>query len=633
MKKQLTFKNDIRKKLLQFSILPIIFLSVVFTIFIYITLEKSYEDAHLRILNTIDYRLNSFFDTTLEKIDDLKKDNMDRNELKFVFNHSEEFDAVIIMNQSGIIKESLFKKNQQSFKGFDYSNNKIFQKFMSNSKKPFFSNVYFSSLSNTRNISYIFEYKNEIYIINFNLKEFSKYIKYINKSFDGQILVIDKNGKYIIDTSQKIVNNKSFFNTSIYETVIKNNNQYDYVEFYDEVLKKDNFITFMINKNTSWIVILLDNSEELDEIILKINVLVLLFVFIMGFIILIAVSKVTEKIVKPLYGITDQMDMLSNNKINRTKYINENVEYPMFRKIIKSFNIMQDKVISREEELIKLNKNLEQKVKEKTVQLEEINKSLHERVDHEVKLNSQKERILFEQSKMASMGEMIGNIAHQWRQPLSLISTVSSGLKFKYEMGTFNEKEYVSSLEKILESTNYLSNTIDDFRNFFKTDKEVVEFSIQSVITKSINLMGNSFTSDNVSLELNINNQLVIGYENELLQSLLNILNNAKDALKEKEDNKVIIISTDIINDILRINIQDSAGGVPQDIINKIYEPYFTTKHQSQGTGIGLYMTKEIIVKHMNGQIEVSNTEFEYNNNKLTGALFSISIPLKLQKV
>ena len=231
------------------------------------------------------------------------------------------------------------------------------------------------------------------------------------------------------------------------------------------------------------------------------------------------------------------------------------------------------------------------------------------------------------------MGEMIGNIAHQWRQPLSLISTVSSGLKFKYEMGTFNEKEYVSSLEKILESTNYLSNTIDDFRNFFKTDKEVVEFSIQSVITKSINLMGNSFTSDNVSLELNINNQLVIGYENELLQSLLNILNNAKDALKEKEDNKVIIISTDIINDILRINIQDSAGGVPQDIINKIYEPYFTTKHQSQGTGIGLYMTKEIIVKHMNGQIEVSNTEFEYNNNKLTGALFSISIPLKLQKV
>jgi len=632
MKKQLTFKNDIRKKLLQFSILPIIFLSIFFTLFIYITLEKSYEDSHVRILNTIDYRLNTFFNETLEKVKHLKKDDMKLSEINFMFTHSEEFDSIMIMNKTGIIKKSFFKTNKQSFEGFDYSNNKIFKRFLNN-KKAFFSNVYFSSLSNSRNISYIFEYKENIYMINYNLNEFNKYIQYINKSFDGQIVVIDKNGKYIIDTSQRVVNNKSFFNTSIYENLIKKDNQYKYLEFYDEELKKDNFITFMINKDTSWIVALIDNSDELDYILLQIITLVLVFLIILGLAIIVGISKVTQKIVDPLYSITDQMDKLSNNEVSKTTYINGNVEYPMFKKIIVSFNIMQDKVLQREDELINLNKNLEEKVAEKTLELEEINKNLQKRIKHEIKLNTQKERIFFEQSKMASMGEMIGNIAHQWRQPLSLISTVSSGLKFKYEMNMFNEDEYVKSLDKILDSTTYLSNTIDDFRNFFKTDKEIVEFDINLLVNKAINLMGNSFSTNNIHLQLDVQNNLIKGYENELLQALLNILNNAKDALKDKETNKLISISTNINKDNIIIQIQDSAGGVPKNIINKIYEPYFTTKHQSQGTGIGLYMTKEIVVNHMQGIIEVKNTEIIYKETKLNGALFTITIPTTLEKI
>ena len=632
MKKQLTFKNDIRKKLLQFSILPILFLSIVFTIFIYITLEKSYEESHVRILNTIDYRLNSFFNETLEKVKHLKKDNMEISEINFMFKHSEEFDSVMVINQAGIIEKSFFRNNNQSFKGFDYSNNKIFERFLNNNKESFFSNVYFSSLSNSRNISYIFEYDKKIYMINYNLKEFNKYIQYINKSFDGKIVVIDKNGKYIIDTSQTLVNNKSFFNTSIYENLIKTDNEYKYLEFYDEELYKDNFITFMINKDTKWIVALFDNSDELDSILLQIIILVLVFVIVLGLVILAAISKVTHRIVDPLYSITDQMDKLSNNEIKKKTYINGNVEYPMFKKIIVSFNIMQDKVLHREEELIKLNKSLEEKVNEKTLELEEINKNLQKRIESEIKLNTQKERIFFEQSKMASMGEMIGNIAHQWRQPLSLISTVSSGLKFKHEMNMFNEKEYLNSLDKILDSTTYLSNTIDDFRNFFKTDKEIVEFNISLLINKAINLMGNSFSTNNIHLQLNIDNNFIKGYENELLQALLNILNNAKDALLEKSDNKLIIISTIITKDNIEIQIQDTAGGVPKNIINKIYEPYFTTKHQSQGTGIGLYMTKEIVSKHMQGTVEVKNNQIIYNDKKLNGALFSVIIPRILKK-
>jgi len=631
MKKQLTFKNDLRNKLWQFSILPILFLSLVFMAFIYLTLENSYEKDHIRILNSFEYRLNYFVKTTLKKINNLKNENMSKDEISFMFTNNNEFESMMILSQDGIVKKSFFKDTKTTFNGFDYSSNKIYKKFIKNKNKPFFSNINFSSLTNKRSISYIFEYNKDIYLINLNIKEISKYIRYLNSLFDGQIIVVDKNGKYLVNTRSANISNKSFFNTQLYTQVIKKYKQFQYIDYYDEKLKKDNHMTFMINKNTQWTIILLDNENKLDNIIRNISILLFIFISVLSLIIIYVASKVTSKIVKPIYDITNQMDKFSNDKHVNSAYLSEEIEYPMFKKIVKSFNKMQDKVVKRENDLIELNMSLEDKVKEKTIQLEQINNSLHKKVQHEIKLNTQKEKILFEQSKMAAMGEMIGNIAHQWRQPLSLISTVSSGLKFKYEMGMFNEKEYFNSLDKILNSTTYLSNTIDDFRNFFKKDKEINEFDIKKLINKAITLMGNSFTSNTINLKLNINNNLILGYENELLQAILNILNNAKDALKDKDSDKLIIISTLQDNENIKITIQDSANGVPANIINKIYDPYFTTKHQSQGTGIGLFMTKEIITKHMNGTIEVENKKFNFDNTEYYGAVFTISIPIKLE--
>jgi signal transduction histidine kinase len=632
MKTKLTFKNDIRNKLWQFSILPVLLLSTIFMLFIYFTLANSYEKSHTRILNSFEYRLNYFFKTTLKKMQYLKHQNIEQREVDIMFKYNNEFESIIILNQKGIVKRSFFKNKNTSFNGFDYSNNKIYKKFIKNNKKPFFSNINFSSFTNKRSISYIFEYKNEIYLVNLNIKEFSKYVQYLNNSFDGQIIVVDKNGKYLINTRSKDMSNKSFFNTQLYNDVIKRNKQFKYIDYYDKVLNKNNHLTFMINQNTNWTIILLDNYDKLDTILLKISMFLVLFIIILSLIIIYVASRVTSKIVNPIYEITNQMNKFSSENNQCTSYINEDIDYPMFKNIVKSFNKMQDKVAKRENDLLKLNMSLEDKVKEKTLQLEQINNNLHKKVQHEIKLNTQKEKILFEQSKMASMGEMIGNIAHQWRQPLSLISTVSSGLKFKYEMGMFNEKEYISSLDKVLNATSYLSNTIDDFRNFFKKDKEINEFDIKKLIDKSIVLMGNSFTSNNINLKLNIESILLYGYENELLQGILNILNNAKDALKEKDSDKVIIISTTSKNDCLEITIHDSANGIPQNIIDKIYEPYFTTKHQAQGTGIGLFMTKEIITKHMNGKIEVENKKFKLENIEYEGALFTITIPLDLRE-
>jgi len=249
-------------------------------------------------------------------------------------------------------------------------------------------------------------------------------------------------------------------------------------------------------------------------------------------------------------------------------------------------------------------------------------------VEHE----KQNEMMLHQQSKMASMGEMIGNIAHQWRQPLSSISTIASGINAQKEYEIFDESSLMPSMDKIVEQTQYMSKTIDDFRNFFKNDKEKILFSLDDAIEQNISLVETSLKNNNINFITNLDHKIELyGYKNELTQAFINIINNAKDQLVKSDniDNKIIKIETMILNNMIHIKIIDNGGGVPDDIIGKVFEPYFTTKHQSQGTGIGLFMTHEIIVKHFNGTLEVTNVEFEYLNKKYTGAQFDIALAIE----
>ena len=241
------------------------------------------------------------------------------------------------------------------------------------------------------------------------------------------------------------------------------------------------------------------------------------------------------------------------------------------------------------------------------------------------------EKILYQQSKMASMGEMIGNIAHQWRQPLSVISTIASGIMVQKEYGMFKEDHLVDDMDKIVKQTAHMSKTIEDFRDFFKSDKEKILFNVKDTIRQNIDLIEASFKNHNITIDPKINQDIeLFGYQNELTQALINILNNAKDQLikLDKEELKLVSIETIIQNNMVEINITDNGGGVPKDIIDKVFDPYFTTKHQSQGTGIGLYMTHEIIVKHFNGQLYVTNVDFTYENKTYTGARFTIALPM-----
>ncbi len=261
----------------------------------------------------------------------------------------------------------------------------------------------------------------------------------------------------------------------------------------------------------------------------------------------------------------------------------------------------------------------------------DLNKNLEDKVSFQIEKLRQKDNLLFQQSKLAAMGEMLGNIAHQWRQPLSAISSIATGTKIQKEINCLSDKDLISSLDNINHTVQYLSETIEDFRNFFNPNNGgLSEFDVELIIDKTLKLMSSQLSKNETEVILNVENYRLLSYENELIQVLINILNNARDALLKKEDNerKLIFINAYKKENRYCIEMLDSAGGVHKDILERIFEPYFTTKHQSQGTGIGLYMSEEIVKKHLHGTLSVKNENYEYGNEKFQGAKFSIQIPI-----
>jgi signal transduction histidine kinase len=265
--------------------------------------------------------------------------------------------------------------------------------------------------------------------------------------------------------------------------------------------------------------------------------------------------------------------------------------------------------------------------------LKKLNKQLNEKVKLEIEKNSHQNQILNQQAKMASMGEMIGNIAHQWRQPLSVISITATGLKFRKEFEEVSDEEITEALDSINNTSQFLSKTIDDFRTFFENNSIPIEITISNTVDKSLEIIGVQFVSKEINIVTNIEDIEIVTLENELIQVLINILNNAKDAFNNIETMKYIFIDAFSKDKELTIKIRDNAGGINKDIITKIFEPYFTTKHKSQGTGIGLYMSEKMITQHLQGSIKVENKEYIYHDENFKGAQFTIILSELLQDI
>jgi PAS domain S-box-containing protein len=244
------------------------------------------------------------------------------------------------------------------------------------------------------------------------------------------------------------------------------------------------------------------------------------------------------------------------------------------------------------------------------------------------------QKLLFTQAKVSAMGEMLGNIAHQWRQPLSVITTYISGLmldmEFKKEL---SRQKVTECADNVLDQCSYLSKTIDDFREFFMANTvHHKEHEIAQVIGKLRNLLKGSMEDSFIKCVVNIENNISVNVnENMLIQAFLNICNNAKDAMNQNvsdTNRRYLFIDAKKSKNNAVITFKDSGGGINEDIMEKIFDPYFTTKHQFVGTGIGLYMSHQIITKHLKGNIEVFNVEYEYEREVYKGAVFRITIPL-----
>ncbi|MHB8120779.1 MAG: sensor histidine kinase [Desulfuromonadaceae bacterium] len=256
-------------------------------------------------------------------------------------------------------------------------------------------------------------------------------------------------------------------------------------------------------------------------------------------------------------------------------------------------------------------RNAENELANKQKELEALNSSLVVRIAQDVDDLRQKDKMLILQDRRAAMGEMIGNIAHQWRQPLNVLGLYLQELALAYDTARFDKEYLEASVDNSMKLIMHMSRTIDDFRNFFRDDKEKVSFSVDETIKKTLALIESSFKDQQIHIEYHSEAaQSVYGYPNEYAQVLLNILMNARDALTGDNSHESRI-SIRAFHDDGRsvVTITDNAGGIDDTIIHKIFDPYFTTKGPDRGTGIGLFMSKSIIKKNMGGKLSVHNSE------------------------
>jgi len=255
--------------------------------------------------------------------------------------------------------------------------------------------------------------------------------------------------------------------------------------------------------------------------------------------------------------------------------------------------------------------------------LESFNAELEHKVEVSSKKISEQEKVLLVKSKNIVMGEMIEMIAHQWRQPITTIGMISNNIILNMLLDELDTSILKEDLEGINKQIRYLSDTIDDFRNFFKESKKEEEFVLSDVITSSIALLEKQFAKAGIALifQNKCQNIVLKTFKSELVQALINIVANAKEAFDDEQNNKFVKISCSSDANGIYIDIEDNAGGIDEEIIRNVFDLYFSTKKQKNGTGLGLYVSKIIICEHLHGSITAKN--------KNSGAIFNIILPVQ----
>lgn len=280
-------------------------------------------------------------------------------------------------------------------------------------------------------------------------------------------------------------------------------------------------------------------------------------------------------------------------------------------------------VIDNKQEVLWIATDIDKRVRFQE-ELASLNDILNNKLDKQVEILREKDRQLQYQARLAQMGEMLNMISHQWRQPLMSICATTSFLHGKLLINEFEQKEFISELGIIEDSSEYLSNTINDFRNFFKIDKQKVHTSFKSIVENTLKIIKPVLSYNHIEIKTTYkSHETIFSLENEIRQVVLNILKNAEDAFIQNDiKNRKIFINAFTQNNFALLEISDNAGGIKPYDLNKIFDSYFTTKSSLNCTGLGLSMSKTIIEDNCKGTLTAKN-------NDINGASFTITLPIK----
>jgi signal transduction histidine kinase len=474
--------------------------------------------------------------------------------------------------------------------------------------------VHFAPFAHKIVITYLLHDGGYDYLVSVNFDELFALIGSLvrdSKRFRS-VAIADEKGYYIYSSRDPSIAQKriDFTQTGAYEAAVKNAPPYTLTEFpahyhpgdpfWRGLFDDDHFLSYASLSQPKWLVIVRDHTDTMDPYLVKI--LLLTFLILGGTVVAVMAGAniMAQRIMVPVEEVIARLNALAKGTTTDENRLPEIETYPLLKRLIESFDIMRQTIAAREEEIVR--------------QMQE---------------NKEIQYHLMQQEKLAAMGEMIGNIAHQWRQPLSVISMLATGTRYAHELGIQDEKETLDACTQINENAQYLSRTIDDFRSFIRGEHVRTRFRIDEVMESLTNLVTSQLVNHNISITVTGAEGIEIdGYRNDLLQALINIINNAKDALiEQRPHHRCICIAVEEDSTHLHLRIRDNGGGISEEILPRIFEPYFTTKHPSKGTGLGLRMVYRLIVEGMGGSVEAHTIAFQMDGERYQGAEFLLHLP------
>ncbi len=444
------------------------------------------------------------------------------------------------------------------------------------------------------------------YVYNEDIVNLQKTVDAIKSDYVKSIYILDKNANIIVKSKKSTLGTTKHpkFDTLLNSknSAIKNTKEYIVLNTFDILGVPIGYMILEADLQTYHNHI----DEEIDKLIFD-----ALFWIVTFFILSMLIAK---SLSNPIQKIIDRLRLTGDSEV---------LEFPNQPQA--EFRFLSLNIARTHNRLRLSNETLEAKVSEKTHELQELNRVLENKVREEVLKNQKKDKQMLQQSRLAQMGEMISMIAHQWRQPLGAISATASNIEMKIELESFDlntkkgqneqNKYFIKKLHEIGGFVQNLTVTIDDFRNFYKPNKASVEVSIEDVVTKSLNIIKASLENDNIKLIYEYNSKEKFKmYDSEMMQVILNIIKNAQDNFREKSlkdtaSHNIENPQIKIMIERRKVDICDNGGGISEDIVDRIFDPYFSTKDEKNGTGLGLYMSKIIVEEHHNGKLNVINKE------------------------